>query len=1218
MIEDEARSIFLAALEQPPDQWPAFLDDACRDRAELRARLDQLLRAHQAMGSIHNAGADAPGPTVDDPITERVGTLIGPYKLLQPLGEGGMGVVWVAEQTEPVKRRVALKVIKPGMDSAQVVRRFEQERQALALMDHSNIAKVFEAGTTETARPYFVMELVKGVPITKYCDELHLPIRERLELFVPVCQAIQHAHQKGIIHRDIKPSNVLVCMQDGKPVAKVIDFGVAKALHQRLTDESMYTEIGQIVGTLEYMSPEQAELSALDIDTRADVYALGVLLYVLLTGTTPLDRKRLKQAAVAEAMRIIREEEPPKPSTRLSESKDSLSSLAAQRRTEPARLTREVRGELDWIVMKCLEKDRTRRYETASALARDVERHLHDDPVEAGPPSTGYRLKKFARKNRKLLGTAAAFVVLLVLGVLVSAWQAVRATDAEGRAVDEATAAVAERNEKQAALERLEAEQVRTKAALAAESKARRQTHEALNTMTDEVIEELFAKQPQLGENEKAFLRKVLSFYQAFAAEKGESKGARAAATDGQFRVAQVRAFLGENAEALAGYREAVRLAEKLTADFPDVPAYRQHLASSLNGLGKLLHELGKRSEAATANQQALAIYEKLAADFPLVREYRQDLAKSLSNLGVMLSELGKRPQAAKAHGQALAIQEKLAAHFPAVPAYRHDLAASHVNRGSLLQELGKRREAATAYRQALAILEKLATDFPAVPAYRHHLAGSCYNLGNLLRELGERPEAETAYRQALAIREKLAFHFPTVPEYRQKLASNHTNLGLLLYELGKPPEAEMAHRKALAIEEKLATDFPSVPAYRTSLAGSCVNFGILLRDQGRAQDALQWYAKAIPLLETNLAQDAHPARDRLFLRNAHCNRARALTDLKRVAEAVNDWNRTIELSEGPDLPRFRNELGLCLFDLGRREEAVAEYRKAILLDPKDASVHNTLAWALYEMGRLKEAEEVYRKALALDPNSALVHNNLGRCLYYLGRGEEAVAEYRKAIALDSRFAAPHENLGDALAGEARLDEATAEYRKALELGSKPAGERLRRLPMVRRLFAVLRGDDKPASAAEQLDFANLCQQYYLRRYAAAERFFAGAFAADPKLAGDLKSFNRYDAACAAALAASGQGEDAAKLDDKEKARLRGQALVWLKADLAAHLKQLASKQPHDRDEARARLLHWRQDTDLVGVRDPAGLAKLPEAERAAWQRLWREVEGALATHVKK
>ncbi len=329
-----------------------------------------------------------------DRLSEGPGTKIGPYKLLQQIGEGGMGVVYMAEQEQPVRRKVALKIIKPGMDSKQVVARFEAERQALAMMDHTNIARVFDAGTTESGRPYFVMELVHGVPITHYCDSNQLTPRERLELFIPVCQAIQHAHQKGIIHRDIKPSNVLVTMYDDRPVPKVIDFGVAKAIEQRLTERTLFTQYGVLVGTFEYMSPEQAEMNAFGVDTRSDIYSLGVLLYELLTGSTPIERIRLREAALGELVRLIKEEEPPRPSVRLSGSGD-LPKIAALRKTEPARLSKLVRGEVDWIVMKCLEKDRTRRYETANALARDVERHLKDEPVEACPPSAGYRLRKF-------------------------------------------------------------------------------------------------------------------------------------------------------------------------------------------------------------------------------------------------------------------------------------------------------------------------------------------------------------------------------------------------------------------------------------------------------------------------------------------------------------------------------------------------------------------------------------------------------------------------------------------------------------------------------------------------------------------------------------------------------------------------------------------------------------------------------------------------------
>jgi WD40 repeat protein/serine/threonine protein kinase len=429
-------AIFFAAKEKStPEQRAAYLDAVCTNDLELRRLVERLLAAQPQVGSFLAVPAvDAEGPTLPplpqpaELVTEAVGQVIAhKYTLVQKLGEGGMGSVWVAEQSNPIKRRVALKMIRAGFGSHLVLRRFEAERQALALMDHPNIAKILDGGTADgesgpsgCGRPFFVMELVKGVPITRYCDELQLSIRERLKQFLAVCQAIQHAHQKGIIHRDIKPSNVLVTIQDGLPMPKVIDFGVAKALNQRLTERTLNTEIGAVVGTLEYMSPEQAELSALDIDTRADIYALGVLLYELLTGTTPLNRSQLKDAAIFEMLRIIKQEEPPKPSTRLTESKESLASLAAQRRTEPAKLKKEVRGELDWIAMKCLEKDRTRRYESASGLARDIERFLADEAVDAGPPGAAYRLRKFIRRNKGQVA-AAGLVLLALIGGLIGA-----------------------------------------------------------------------------------------------------------------------------------------------------------------------------------------------------------------------------------------------------------------------------------------------------------------------------------------------------------------------------------------------------------------------------------------------------------------------------------------------------------------------------------------------------------------------------------------------------------------------------------------------------------------------------------------------------------------------------------------------------------------------------------------------------------------------------
>jgi serine/threonine protein kinase/tetratricopeptide (TPR) repeat protein len=418
----DEESIFAAALvKASPADRLAFLAEACRGDSGLRGRVEALLQAHENPDQFLEPRSAAPVLTLDEqPAGERPGAVIGPYKLLEQIGEGGFGVVFLAEQAQPVRRRVALKVIKPGMDTRAVIARFEAERQALALMDHPHIAKVLDGGETASGRPYFVMELVKGAPITQFCDGNRLTPRERLELFIPVCSAVQHAHQKGIIHRDLKPSNILATLHDGVPVVKVIDFGVAKAVGQQLTDKTVYTQLSQLVGTPLYMSPEQAGQSGLDVDTRSDIYALGVLLYELLTGTTPFDPERLRTAGYGEMLRIIREEEPPRPSTRFSTLGPAATVLSVNRKSDAKRLSQLCRGELDWIVMKCLEKDRNRRYETAAGLARDIGRYLHDEPVQACPPSAWYRGRKFARRHRMRLavaGCACLFLALLVGGV---------------------------------------------------------------------------------------------------------------------------------------------------------------------------------------------------------------------------------------------------------------------------------------------------------------------------------------------------------------------------------------------------------------------------------------------------------------------------------------------------------------------------------------------------------------------------------------------------------------------------------------------------------------------------------------------------------------------------------------------------------------------------------------------------------------------------------
>jgi WD40 repeat protein/serine/threonine protein kinase len=473
--------IFKAAVKLPANQRAEYLDQACGDNQALRQEVESLLQAHDTAGSFLGHLSNTREETEDNQfLPERPGTVIGSYKLLEQIGEGGFGIVFMAEQQQPIRRKVALKVIKPGMDTRQVIARFEAERQALALMDHPNIAKVLDAGAVGGARdegggaretesesispyslspthrpaaviprpsslappsgrPYFVMELVRGQPITDYCDQNSLPIRDRLDLFLHVCQAVQHAHQKGIIHRDLKPSNVLVTHQDGIAVPKIIDFGIAKALCQQLTDKTLYTGFAQLIGTPMYMSPEQAELCGMDVDTRSDIYSLGVLLYELLTSTTPFEQHRLKAVAYDEMRRIIREEEPPKPSTRVSTLGQAARTISIQRQSDPKRLSHLFRGELDWIVMKCLEKDRNRRYDTAGGVARDIERYLHDEPLQACPPSAGYRLRKFLRRNKGPAMAACLVLVVLIGGMIGTIWQAMEATQ--------------QRNAKQSALE---------------------------------------------------------------------------------------------------------------------------------------------------------------------------------------------------------------------------------------------------------------------------------------------------------------------------------------------------------------------------------------------------------------------------------------------------------------------------------------------------------------------------------------------------------------------------------------------------------------------------------------------------------------------------------------------------------------------------------------------------------------------------------------------
>jgi serine/threonine protein kinase/tetratricopeptide (TPR) repeat protein len=962
MVIDE-KAVFVAALALPDaKERETYLQEACSGDPELLGRLRELLSAHEESQGPLDRRPAVLGITLDAARTEGPGTVIGPYRLIEQIGEGGMGTVWRAQQSEPVKRLVAVKLIKAGMDSKQVIARFEAERQALALMDHPNIARVLDAGTSSSGRPYFVMDLVKGMPITRYCDEHHLTPRQRLELFIAVCSAVQHAHQKGIIHRDLKPFNVLVATYDGKPVPKVIDFGVAKAAGQILTDKTLVTGFGNIVGTVEYMSPEQAEFNQLDIDTRSDIYSLGVLLYELLTGSPPFSRKELEKVGMLEMLRVIREQEPSKPSTKLSTA-EGLPTLAANRGMEPAKLTKLLRGELDWIVMRALEKDRSRRYETANGFAMDLQRYLADEPVLAGPPSARYRLRKFVRRNRGPVLAVTLLVLTLLAGIIgTSGGMVIARRRAEG--------------------ERLARQRADANFALA---------NEAVEKYLSKVTDDPDLKRADFHRLRKKLLESAIPFFQKIAEQKSDDPEVEARRGRAYDRLGDVRRTMGENEAAVQDSEAAQAIFVRLTADFPTVPSYRHGLANSHQKRARALIPLGRYEVAEAAYGQALDSYEQLGANFASEPTYRHNLATGYDDLGALMYLLGKNKKAEAAFRRALEIWEKLVRDFPSEPMYRQGLAASHNNLGLALADLGERAEAEAAYRRALDIYEKLVADFPSEPQYASHRSSSYLNLGNLLegdpdqRDKAEAAfckaldiqekladdfptvpqyrhdlatihsahgilmvhmrkvrQAEAAFSRALRIWEKLAAAFPTVPDYRQGLATSHDHLGNVLSGQGKNDEAEAAYRQALDIKEQLVADFPNVPVHGLSLGGACCNFGILMQETSQPEAALAWFQKAISRLEAVLVEEPQLVQAREFLCNSHSARAQALDDLDRHAEAARDWERALELDDGGDREFLRLHLAESRLRWFREEKdvagclaAVAEYES---LEPTGAA----------------------------------------------------------------------------------------------------------------------------------------------------------------------------------------------------------------------------------------------------------------------------------------
>jgi tetratricopeptide (TPR) repeat protein len=811
------------------------------------------------------------------------------------------------------------------------------------------------------------------------------------------------------------------------------------------------------------------------VDTRADVYALGVLLYELLTGTTPVEREQLTKTPYDEILRVIRENEAPTPSKRLS-STDAKPTVAANRRTEPVKLCRLLRGDLDWIVMKALAKERDRRYDTATSFARDIERFLNHEPVLAGPPNTVYRLRKFVRRHRTQVIAGCLLLLALLTGIagttfgLIQAEQA-RADEAEQRGVAEGNAAKA-LSAAQAERAAKERESIQRHKA----EKARDRTWDALDAMTSSVTGDSLTTQTALSDEQKKFLNGVLTFYRELAAEQTYDELSRWRTAEAAYRVGLIEHRLGRKAESEAANRLARDVYAKVAADFPAVPLYRQRLATCHNNLGILLVDLGKRQEGEEQYRQALALRENLAADFPAQPAYRQDLAASLNNLGLLLSDLGKQATAEVPFRQALAIRQKLAADAPGVGAHRFELAASHNNLALLLNDLGKRTEAVEQHRQALAIQEKLAADFPAVPDCRRDLAASHNNLGLLLIDLGRQPEAEPHHRQALTIFEKLVAGFPTVPEYLQGLASSHTNLGQLLFKRGKAPEAEQQYRLALATQEKLAADFPAVPAYRLDLGASHNNLGVLLIAVGVLPQAKEHLRQAVSILQKLAADSPAVPAYRKELASSHNNLGVLLLGSRKLPEAEEHLRQVLTIreqlaAEFPAVPAYQvqlansyNNFGLLVSARGQPGESLGWHEKAIrtltavyvhhpqLADAKRllGPSHWYRAMAYDRLQKYAEAVKDWDRAIEHGPKQEQPRLRAARATAQIkaGQAAEAVAEVEELLKLPGvpgpilyDFACVYSLASAAIAGKKQVyaDRAVQLLQQAVRAGHKIA-----------------------------------------------------------------------------------------------------------------------------------------------------------------------------------
>lgn len=771
-------------------------------------------------------GASSPGSILEQP-----GEWIGRYRLLSLLGSGGFGNVWLAEQMEPIRRKVALKLIKPGMDSREIIARFGAERQTLALMDHPNIARVLDAGTTVMGRPYFVLELIQGEPITTRCDALGLGLRERLELFISVCQAVQHAHQKAILHRDLKPSNILLAGLDGKIVPKVIDFGIAKALgadaDEALRSSLLATRAGVVFGTPDYMSPEQAG-STPDVDTRSDIYALGVILYELLTGTTPLTSHG-PRLAFDEMLRAIREVEPLRPSVCVAKAPaDAALQIALQRRTDSTRIIRSLRGDLDWITMKALEKDRQRRYDTATALALDLQAHLDQKTVAAAAPTWTYRFGKFARRNGAALVAGGLVLLALVLGTVISVSQARRAEQHRVEAEDN-----------------LE------------------QADKAVETFLSAMTEHERFKDPDFAGFRIQLLQQAIPFYEKVSTRAGDNPKIRSHRAWALGRLASLYHLTNEQEKAVAAIRTAVEIDRALITDYPRDLHFRRSAAMRAHNLAVILNANGEVAAAGAMHDQARGWMEEIHAEQPTDRKIRQNFALVLANSAASFRDRGRMDEAQAAFDRALQIQEELAAEFPEHEETQQ-LAFLLGAVGEFALQRDQRDKAEGLYRESVKLYESLSQEAPDHDGFREHLARVSLKHGKLLCAMEKPAEGIPPLERAASLYDALSLEFPDRRDFSHNCAASRIPMANSLWKMNRLPEASAQFEQVVAIYEKHGAKLPEGLAYRGSLILVLRDLAEVKGETNQWGDARKHLARAIEFQNHEFNREPDKARARL------------------------------------------------------------------------------------------------------------------------------------------------------------------------------------------------------------------------------------------------------------------------------------------------------------------------------------------------------------------